>query len=441
MVHLRKKILVVIYGAFFLFIALELLIRAGGFVFVSLQEHRNKVSIRQKGTYKIMCLGESTTAKQYPGLLEEILNQRNIGVKFSVIDKGVIGTNTKAILSRLGKYINDYKPDMVIVMAGCNDMKVSYYKEIPEDATKIFQNCRAYRFTRLIYMHILNKLNKKDAGFNPEDDKDYINLGKNCWAKGNFSQAESLFKKAVESDPKNDKTYFALGWFYRVEAEFSQAESSFKKAIELNPENDKAYAGLGWVYQVQNKLPQAESLFNKAIELNPENDKAYSGLGFCYRKEGKLPQAENSLKKAIELNPKNPRTCAAISVLYEEMGKPDLAKAYAEKADKLRLEYYKFFTANNYRKLKKILDKEGIKLVCMQYPMRNVDTLKKMFKGEEGVIFVDNENIFKEAVKKSGFKEIFADMFGGDFGHCTQKGNQLLAANIADVILKEVFHK
>jgi len=33
------------------------------------------------------------------------------------------------------------------------------------------------------------------------------------------------------------------------------------------------------------------------------------------------------------------------------------------------------------------------------------------------------------------------DMFGGDFGHCTQKGNKLLAGNIADVILKEVFGK
>jgi hypothetical protein len=77
----------------------------------------------------------------------------------------------------------------------------------------------------------------------------------------------------------------------------------------------------------------------------------------------------------------------------------------------------------------------------MKHHTRNVGPVKKMFKGEEGVIFVDNENIFIEAVKKTGFKEIFADMFGGDFGHCTQKGNQLLAANIADVILKEVFHK
>jgi hypothetical protein len=33
------------------------------------------------------------------------------------------------------------------------------------------------------------------------------------------------------------------------------------------------------------------------------------------------------------------------------------------------------------------------------------------------------------------------DMFGGDFGHCTEKGNQLLAQNIADTILKEVFHE
>jgi hypothetical protein len=35
----------------------------------------------------------------------------------------------------------------------------------------------------------------------------------------------------------------------------------------------------------------------------------------------------------------------------------------------------------------------------------------------------------------------FVDMSGGDFGHCAPKGNRLLAENIANVILKEVFHK
>nr|MBU1328568.1 hypothetical protein [Candidatus Omnitrophota bacterium] len=75
--------------------------------------------------------------------------------------------------------------------------------------------------------------------------------------------------------------------------------------------------------------------------------------------------------------------------------------------------------------------------------MRNIAPLKKIFKEEmEGsIVFVDNERIFKDAVKDKGYKEYFNDMFDGDFGHCTPKGNKLLAENIASTILKEVFNK
>ena len=73
--------------------------------------------------------------------------------------------------------------------------------------------------------------------------------------------------------------------------------------------------------------------------------------------------------------------------------------------------------------------------------MRSIEPLKKIFAQDEGIIFVDNESIFREALKKASHKEYFEDMFGGDFGHCTEKGNKLLAENIANVILKEVFNK
>jgi hypothetical protein len=79
----------------------------------------------------------------------------------------------------------------------------------------------------------------------------------------------------------------------------------------------------------------------------------------------------------------------------------------------------------------------------VQYPVRNIEPLKRMFKEETGdsIIFVDNEKIFKDVIRKEGYKEYFGDMFGGDFGHCTQKGNMLLAENIASVILKKYFNK
>jgi hypothetical protein len=98
-------------------------------------------------------------------------------------------------------------------------------------------------------------------------------------------------------------------------------------------------------------------------------------------------------------------------------------------------------TVNNYRKLKEILDQRKIRLVCVQYPMLNPEPLRKIFRQEEGAIFVDNRTTFKQAVKQSGYDEYFRDMFGGDFGHCTEKGNRLLAGNIAKVILKEIFNQ
>ena len=73
--------------------------------------------------------------------------------------------------------------------------------------------------------------------------------------------------------------------------------------------------------------------------------------------------------------------------------------------------------------------------------MRNVGPLKRIFEKDNDVIFVDNERIFKEALRQGSYKEYFKDMFAGDFGHCTRKGNELLAQNIANVILKEVLNK
>lgn len=84
----RQKILLIILGLSLTFVILEIGLRLEGFVLLSIQEYKNRVSLKQKGTYRIMCLGESTTQGQYPGFLEEILNQRNIGIRFSVIDKG-----------------------------------------------------------------------------------------------------------------------------------------------------------------------------------------------------------------------------------------------------------------------------------------------------------------------------------------------------------------
>jgi tetratricopeptide (TPR) repeat protein len=490
-----QKIALVVLGLALSLVFLESGLRLGGALFLSLQEHGNLQSIRQKDAYRILCIGESTTIGQYPHLLEQVLNDRNIGVRFSVIDKGRGGETTNTLLEEIAANLDKYHPDMVVAMMGINDHGVRYYQGIPDSESWLFKHCRIYRFGGILYARILKKLKHEDIfGVNgagpgkavvstgasvekapvtlarstqinqadepqtpvPRDGLKETSAGLVDKAveldlhnkKINIFpyQVEALLKEAIELDPSNDRAYFELARLYLVRPDRAlQAGPLLEKAYELNPRSDIGVQLAQYDGGLLGETQKAEELLEKILRSDPANAQANFELGRLYRLQGKLPQAEEAFKKCM-LNPQRMLKgdlFAMLVFLYEEMGKPELAEKYSEldreKADQFRANNP--VTIDNYHKLKKILDQKGIRLVCVQYPMRDVKTLKEIFKSDEDVIFVDNQSLFKNAVKKDGFKEYFADLFAGDFGHCTAKGNELLAQNIADVILREVFNK
>ncbi len=487
----RKKIILMFLGVIFSTILIESGLRLGGFIFLSLQESRNSAQVNKIGGYRIMCLGESTTAggsDAYPAQLEEILNQRNTGITFCVINKGAVAVDTVSMVSQLEGNLNRYQPHMVTAMIGDNDRYVKYYENIPDAATPLFKNFRTYRLVRIMWANILrrakgsvvprfkfqqasnrdkdlgledyNKYYKKgcyyrDSGqyseseaafrkaieLNPREDKTYVELGLCYKVQGKHSQAEEALKEAIKINPLNEIAQRELVWFYTLRGKYGQAEQAFKRAVELNPKNDKPYIELGFYYRARKKYALAEKAFKKATELNPGNNIAYTQSGWCALYQGKPAQAEEAFQKVLVLNPKDEAVYRGLAILSEEVGKPESAREYYKKTNELNPRYYSQMTRDNYHKIKEVLDKRKIRLVCIQYPMRSIDPLKMIFDGEPGSIFVDNERIFKDAVKKDGFKEYFSDMFAGDFGHCTLKGNRLLAENIANVILKEYFNK
>jgi len=508
-----KKLTLLFLGVFFSIILLELVLRLGGFTFSLLQEYRNRISAYQKSTFRILCLGESTTAaggrSSYPSQLEEILNQRNLGISFSVINGGMFAADTTYILNQLEENLNKYRPNIVITMMGSNDRYIKYYEGIPEANTALFRNFKTYKFLRILWMNLVNKLKKpaptppaqsqsstpeylqqrnlqqdeekylrKAIERNPNSDEAYLKLGLFYRKQAQYPQMEEALQKAIQLNPKNDMAYAQLGWHYMKKQKFIQAEEFFKKAVELNSKNPQLYVELGrcYMYYLPDKRAQAEKLFKKAIELNPNNcwayaelakyyclnkkdiaqaeelfkkalqldpwnDRLYNNLGEVYIIQHKFIPAVEMYKQGIELNPSNDSLYGGLAIVYKEMGRPDLAQECYRKANVLRLQGYNELTRNNYLKLKRILDQRGIKLVCVQYPVLSIEPLKKMLQDQEGLIFVDNEKIFKDAIKQASYNEYFHDMFAGVFGHCTPKGNRLLAENIANVILKEYFRK
>lgn len=84
----------------------------------------------------------------------------------------------------------------------------------------------------------------------------------------------------------------------------------------------------------------------------------------------------------------------------------------------------------NYKRIKQITESISAKLVIMQYPIREIEPLKKIFENKENLIFLENKTNFQKAINKDGYKDYFTDRFGGDFGHCNKKGNRLIAENL-----------
>ncbi|MFH1037870.1 MAG: tetratricopeptide repeat protein [PVC group bacterium] len=610
----KQKAALLLFGLLLGLILLEIGLRGAGFVLLYLQERDNRQSLQDKSEYVILCLGESTTAvggkDSYPKQLDNILNDRGVGKKVTVVNKGVIGTNTTAIVSRLADCLNTYQPDMVITMMGINEGLGTTNIENRADADTGFflRNFRVYKLLRLLWDRVFfniklaetarqrkkeveeiltlaetaiigNELSQTRTNFdifseevaaiiekgdryfdqdkweeavpfyrkalesNPEntailsrlaaclrelqrfrEDREilrqvllvdpqnpdvYIELGNSFrnqqgweaaevfyrkalalspdfaqayleWGRsykmqgdrnravemfteamerdpedlsiymqlahyhdtlGNYDEAEKTFKKALERDPNFAGCYAQLGRFYAWRGRNKEAEIMCKKAIELHPENELAYAELGDIYTARGWLEKAEEMYQKALDINPLNNIAFRILVLWCIRDGRFEKAGKLCKKILEINPQDDRALGMLAICYQSQGKTELAEQYFKKAHGLRAQCVNSTIAGNYQKARKLVTERGVQLVCVQYPMRNVENLKRIFPEPEGIIFVDNEDVFKSALQEGSYGDYFTDCFAGDFGHCTPAGNHLLAENIADTILPAIEQK
>jgi len=268
---IKKIIVTLLLGLLLCFVLIEVGLYSVGYLFKTSQEKLNKAPLGERDDlYKIVCFGDSTTAiggkDSWPSQLEEVLNKHNLGTTFCVINEGVVLIDTSGIISALEKNLDEYDPDMIIIMAGLNDAKKELRKSI---------------FIRI--------------------------------------------KKALH--------IFRL---YRL----------------------------------------AEQFWPNIFHANP--------------------------------------------IDYD-----NTEKAYSDPT-----------TIKNFNRISNVLYEKSIKLIIMQYPLRTIEPLINVFHSKERMAFIDNKDLFKMALEKNSYEDLFVDRFAGDFGHCTKKGNRMIAENIAERIVR-----
>ena len=224
-----QKIALLILSIFLTMVILELGLRLGGLLVLSFQESKNIIAISKKESCRVLCLGESTTMGQYPNFLENPLAQENPGISFSIIDKGLGGTTTLAILSRVQDYLNLYRPDIVVVMMGINDDSLHMPREFVANP-RLFKSFRVYKLFKLILLHVVTKLNEAsqaDFFFGGDQLRSFFIDGKDVL----LNDVVLKYKKALRINPKDDAAYAELGDFYLEHAKISKAKESCAKSL------------------------------------------------------------------------------------------------------------------------------------------------------------------------------------------------------------------
>lgn len=436
--HLFGKFL--LRASLFLFL-LEILFRLDGVVAVNLQRYENKKTLAAGADYRIMCLGESMTYDSgdgsYPQHLEKILNHSGSPFRFTIINQAIPGGDSGAIARNLPRWLEEYRPHMVVVMMGLNDRPTVVPRLEAPGIVRTLQGLKVCRiFGKLrgdaaeywagryggekssaggsrVDPAVLVGPDLRDAIFKeiakkPRWYRRLYLLAASREGMKNSKNDETIYRQLVAASPEPELKYWMLrklGEALREQKKYPEYIAILKEVLSYAPHDPWA---AGHVWETCRDPDAAEGILSALHDLSardPARISFYELLGACYAETGRKPDAENQFHQA--------------RVLREGGCNPG--------------------TRANYAALLALLNEHRVRPVLMQYPLRGIAELNALVAGidqKDQVILVDNEEIFKAALAQGRYHDYFKDRAGGHFGHLTPRGQELLAGHLAGVILK-----
>jgi tetratricopeptide (TPR) repeat protein len=156
-----------------------------------------------------------------------------------------------------------------------------------------------------------------------------------------FTIAACLFLPCVFGRPKTKDELLQQARIHLNRGEFSEAEKVYKKVIDSDASCAEAYSGLALVYSSQGKQQDALSNANKALSLKPGTPEFLANLGYVYIKMEKYEEAEKKLREAVEKNNKLYQGFLWLAELSKRQEKYDLGLDYAKRASELNPDSYR----------------------------------------------------------------------------------------------------
>ncbi len=231
---------------FFLFL-LELGMRAFGAIFLSRDADLHTVHLWQKLAGKdgsslttILCVGDSFTyggrvdpQQTYPVLLSNKLNDPAAGRNYLVVNKGICESNSRIHAKKLPAWLDEYRPDMVIVLSGsANRFHPVLFRDIEEgNAQKIIRylitEVRVAKLFRILYLTAKSKLLFIDM-----DDENRI---KQFQKQNKFDLVVEYALRGIKNNPYNIDLLYHMTKAFDLQSRYS-SEEIFRELDQIRQE-------------------------------------------------------------------------------------------------------------------------------------------------------------------------------------------------------------
>lgn len=144
---------------------------------------------------------------------------------------------------------------------------------------------------------------------------------------GQFAQAESLYRRALELDGKQFQVLSMLGILQAQRGNYPDAEQILRKALKLNPDDAGGQFNYGNVLLGLQRFDDALAVFDKALRLNPGLAEAHLNRGNILMLRKRFEEAVVSFDTAVQINPNFAQAYCNRGNALEKMGRLDEALA------------------------------------------------------------------------------------------------------------------
>ena len=461
-----RRLLAFFLGLFFLLLILEMTLRIVGYVHNAKNiEKQYKRLINAKDL--IICVGDSFTesfgssdGNDYPSQLERIINQHSTR-HFDVLNFGRSGKNTAQILMEVPLYIKNYKPRLIVLMAGsANYWNYWGYKE----KESIFYSLRSVNFFRLLIQGIRDRKNK-----NVFDSEAYINRRNNyilslseidtgatpllkLIRSQDFSAINSYADSSFKSDQLSETDFTDLLVFSKLTGNKEILDTTLKK-IKTKSIVTKFYLFLLGNSSKKESLsllqffPYYQSIYyyleemkgskfneeriKKCIELNPYFEDPYFQYFSMGHNDISTPDDFNQKRFSIIDTMNYYKALLGVGGVNNVFKHAYIDESIEEKHERKKIDNW---VSDDMEKIINICKQNGVPVVLMNYPIKDgpnlfssVNEVLKNRALENDIPFVDNGLIFNNITKDKNSYYI-------PDGHCSDKGYELISRNLYNIL-------